>query len=91
MCDANYKFSLVDIGDSGRQIYGSVYNNIHLGHAIENNLLQIPECAQLPNSLKLLPFVFIADDAYMMKPYPLQHLPLDHRIFNSGYQGLGES
>ena len=42
ICDARYKFTLVDIGDTGRQSDGSVYNSSHLGYAIENNLLKIP-------------------------------------------------
>ena len=39
VCDANYKFILVDIGDSGRQSDGSVYANSNLGFAIERKLL----------------------------------------------------
>ena len=42
ICDARYRFLLVDIGDYGRQSDGSVYNNSHLGYAIENNTLGIP-------------------------------------------------
>ena len=87
ICDARYKFTLVDIGDSGRQSDGSVYNCSHLGYAIENNLLQIPGPAKLPNSEKRLPFVFVADDAFglkthMMKPFPSHNLPLDQCVFN---------
>ena len=80
MCNARYKFLLVDIGDSGRQSDGSVYNNSHLGHAIEPDKIN-------PDRLKLYPFGFVADDAFglkphMMKPYPNQNLPIDQRIFN---------
>ena len=88
VCNVRYKFLLVDIGDSGRQSDGSVYNNSHLGHAIEHNLLNIPKPDKInPESLKLYPFVFVADDAFglkphMMKPYPNQNLPIDQRIFN---------
>ena len=88
VCNARYEFLLVDIGDSGRQSDGSVYNNSHLGHAIEHNLLNIPKPDKInPDSLKLYPFVFVADDAFglkphMMKPYPNQNLPIDQRIFN---------
>ena len=45
VCNANYEFTLVDIGDSGRQSDGSVYANSHLGYAIESNYL---------NTLKVL-------------------------------------
>ena len=37
VCNAKYQFTLVDIGDIGRQSDGSVYGSSHLGYAIENN------------------------------------------------------
>ena len=88
VCNARYEFLLVDIGDSGRQSDGSVYNNSHLVHAIEHNSLNIPKPEKInPDSLKLYPFVFVADDAlglkpHMMKSYSNQNLPIDQRIFN---------
>ena len=87
ICNAKYQFTLVDIGDIGRQSDGSVYSSSHLGFAIENNQLNIPSQAKLPNSEKVLPYVFVADDAFglkrhLMKPFPSQNLPLDKRIFN---------
>ena len=39
VCNAKYEFTMVDIGDSGRQSDGSVYNNSHLGFTIGNNTL----------------------------------------------------
>ena len=50
VCDAKYRFTLVDIGDSGRQSAGSVYNNSTLGYAIENNTIDLPFDEKLPNS-----------------------------------------
>ena len=69
VCDSNYQFTLVDIGDTGRKSDGSVYNNSHLGYAIENNLLHIPGPERFPNSDKRLPFVFIGDDAFGLKTH----------------------
>ena len=87
VCNARYEFALVDIGDCGRQSDGSVYNCSNLGYAIENNKLNIPGPTSLPNSQKILPHVFVADDAFglkpqMMKHFPLQNMPPDERIFN---------
>ena len=42
ICNARYQFTVVDIGDSGRQSYGSVYANSNLGYAIENKELKLP-------------------------------------------------
>ena len=80
VCDAKCRFLLVDIGDTGRQSDGSVYTNSYLGYAIENNTLSIPHDAKLPSSKNVLPYVFVADDAFglkrhMMKPYPSKNLP----------------
>ena len=84
---SKYKFTLVDIGDTGRQSDSSVYANSHLGYAIENGLLDIPQPSKLPQSERILPYVFIGDDAFglknhLMKPYPFQHLSLAERVFN---------
>ena len=43
VCNANYEFSLVDVGEAGRQSDGRIYNNSKLGMAIDRNLLNIPE------------------------------------------------
>ena len=55
VCGAQYKFTLVDIGDSGRQSDGSVYANSNLGYAIENQLLNTPSDCKIPGSNKVLP------------------------------------
>ena len=85
VCGANYKFTLVDIGDSGRQSDGSVYANSNLGHAIENNSLNFPRDSRV--SSRILPYVFLADDAFElkrhpMKPYPFASHESEKRIFN---------
>ena len=88
VCDAHYKFTLVDVGDSGRQSDGSVYNNSYLGYAIENNLLHLPDVEKIANNSEIdLPYVFLGDDpfglkTYMMKPYPGACSDISKRIFN---------
>ena len=77
VCDGQYKFLLVDIGDAGRQSYGSVYANSHLGYAIDNGLPNFPAPNRIGNSNEAFPYVFLADDAfglktYMMQPYLVQ-------------------
>ena len=87
VCSALYCFLLVDIEDHRRQSDGSVYHNSNLGYAIENTLLNIPQSSKLPHSECVMPYVFVGDDAFglkphMMKPYPLQNLPVDERVYN---------
>ena len=71
VCDAKYKFTLVDIRDTGRYSDGSVYAKSHLGYAIENGLLNIPQPSKLPQSERILPYVFTGDNAFGLK----NHLP----------------
>ena len=87
VCDAKYKFTQVDITDTGRQSVGSLYVNSYLRYAIENGLLNIPQPSKLPQSERILPSVFIGDDACdlrnrLMKPYPFQNLSLTEKVFN---------
>ena len=87
VCDAQYMFTLVDIGDSGRQSDGTVYANSNLAYAIENQILNTPSDCKIPGSNKVLPYVFIGDDAFglkrhMMKPYPFSNLSESKLVFN---------
>ena len=87
VCDGQYKFLLVDIGDAGRQSDGSVYSNSDLGYAIDNGILNFPSPSKVGNSNEVFPYVFLADDAfglktYLMKPYPGSNLQENEKIFN---------
>ena len=74
ICNANYEFILVDIGDSGRQSDGSVYANSHLGFCIENKKLSIPVCDEIVNGSGVkFPYIFFADDAFGLKPHMMNH------------------
>ncbi|XP_065651227.1 uncharacterized protein LOC136079419 [Hydra vulgaris] len=87
VCNAKYQFSLLDIGNSGRQSDGSVYTNSRLGYAIENNRLGIPQAYKVRDTETILPYVFVGDNAFglkphMMKPYPSSNLSYKQRTFN---------
>ena len=77
VCDANYNFTLVDIGDNGRQSDGGVYMNSKLGYAIDNNLLDLPATDFITNTVNNIkyPYVFVADDAFSMKTYMIKPYP----------------
>ena len=89
VCDSNYKFTLVDIGDAGRQSDSGVYNASSLGHAIESNALDFPESEIIEgNGTEKLPFVFVGDEAFplkphMMRPYPRRNdLSYEESVYN---------
>ena len=71
ICTADYEFTLVDIGDAGRQSDGGVDSNSKLGYAIDNNTIDIPPPEPIPtyNASKSFPYIFVADDAFQLKTY----------------------
>ena len=55
--NANYEFTLIDIGDSGRQSDGGVFAASKLGYAMKNELLQLPRPRMQPRSQGRLPLI----------------------------------
>ena len=88
VCDAHYRFILVDIGDPGRQSDGGVLANSEFGQAIENQTLHIPRRRPFPGtSGPVLSFVFVGDEAFPLKentlqPYPGRNSDESLSIFN---------
>ena len=88
--DANYCFTVIDIGASGRESDGGIFTRSSFGKCFENNSSSIPldKEKELPNSTEKLPLVFVADDAFpllnnIMKPYPRQGLnDYKKKVFN---------
>ena len=80
VCNARYEFTLVDIGQAGRQSNGGVYKNSKLGYAIDQNLLSVPATSNdISFDGKYYPYVFVADDAFQMKEYMLKPYPVIHK------------
>ena len=87
ICNANYEFVLVDIGDSGRNSDGGVFANSNMGIAMNEDKLGIPPAIKLPGTNVVCPYVFVADEAfalktYMVKPYARATLTDARRICN---------
>ena len=88
VCDAHYRFILVDVGDAGRHSDGGVLSNSHFGQALEDETLCLPSDSALPGtSAPDLPYVFVGDEAFplrtnMLRPYPGKNLEESLSIFN---------
>lgn len=88
VCDAHYRFILLDIGDNGRHSDGSVFSNSSFGQAIEANSLNLPGSCPLPGtSSPSLPYVFVGDEAFplkvnLMRPYPGKELDESKAVYN---------
>ena len=87
VCDALYRFTLVDIGDCGRHSDGGVLSNSAFGQALENESLNIPACSPLPGTSVMAPYVIVGDEAFplrsnLLRPYPGKYLEESKAIFN---------
>ena len=90
VCNARYEFTLVDIGEAGRQSDSGVYNNSSMGHAIDNGQLDfpLPEAISHYNPNQKFPYPFVGDEAFALKSYMLRpdsrgsELNMQEVIFN---------
>ncbi|XP_064469716.1 uncharacterized protein LOC135384445 [Ornithodoros turicata] len=85
--DANYKFSMVDVGASGRHSGGGIFKACEFGRQLVNGTLDIPGLAKLPNSNRVAPHVFVGDEAFQlrpdfMRPFPGKALGPSQAVFN---------
>lgn len=88
VCDANYKFTLIDVGSPGRQSDGGVFRNSPICEQLEAGILPPPDF--LPNMSgpsEKLPSVIVGDEAfplrnYLMRPYPGRDLDDEKKIYN---------
>ncbi|GFQ92637.1 DDE Tnp4 domain-containing protein [Trichonephila clavata] len=85
--DANYKFVLVDIDAEGHNSDAGVFINSVFGQSLEKGTLDLPCPVEIPGTTKMLPFLFIGDEAFplksnLMRPYPGVELLKDKAIFN---------
>lgn len=74
------RFTLVDIGNAGRQSDGGVFANSAFGQAIENSTLHIRKPSPLPGTTSQnYPYVIVGDEAFplkenLLRPYPGRYL-----------------
>jgi hypothetical protein len=92
--DADYRFTLVDVGAPGSNSDGGVFSNTKLGQMFMDGKLDIPDGQKLPEAEDddpPMPFVLIGDEAFpskfdLLRPYSKHdrntQLPDDDRVFN---------
>ena len=86
VCDAQYCFTLIDVGDAGRHSDGGIFANSTFGKQLLSQSLGLPPPEDIGIG-EVMPFCLVADAAFplkanIMRPYPGKHLNEDERIFN---------
>ncbi|XP_049317925.1 uncharacterized protein LOC125780192, partial [Bactrocera dorsalis] len=84
-CDANYKFTYVDVGAYGSEGDSNIMKNSRFGISILNDSCQFPADGFIDG--KKVPYFIVGDDAFplckrIIKPYNSKHLSKEEQIFN---------
>ncbi|XP_018025075.1 putative nuclease HARBI1 [Hyalella azteca] len=87
VADANYELIYADVGTNGRVSDGGVWSGCSLSRNLVNGSIKLPTNKVLPKSATIAPYVFVADDAfplkpYLLKPYPFRNQNEEQRIFS---------
>eukprot|EP00112_Aurelia_sp_Birch-Aquarium-sp1_P015468 Seg3426.4 transcript_id=Seg3426.4/GoldUCD/mRNA.D3Y31 product="Protein ANTAGONIST OF LIKE HETEROCHROMATIN PROTEIN 1" protein_id=Seg3426.4/GoldUCD/D3Y31 len=85
VCDANYCFSLVDIGGYGGDNDASIFGGSEMGISFREGEMDIPE-PEIIDKFSL-PYVLVSDEIFklepwLMKPSPGNNLDQEKMIFN---------
>lgn len=87
ICNANYEFIMCDFGINGRISDGGVIGHTNFYKKLKSGTLNLPKASNPINSKRSLPFVFVGDEAFalrpdFLKPFSQRHLDHDKKIFN---------
>lgn len=74
-CDANYCFTMFDIGAYGSASDGGVFKQSIFGSALDNNEINVPQSSPLPGTNLLIPYCLVAGEAFPLKDYILRTYP----------------
>lgn len=90
VCDYKYRILYADFGNYGSDGDSRIYSRSDFNRALTEGTMGIPADAALPNSHRVLPHFFVADNAFtltknMMAPLPGVGRSKDERIFNYRY------
>ena len=85
VCDANYCFTLVDVGAFGRSNDSGVLADSPISKAFENAEIKLPGAKEIHG--KSFPYVLVGDTIFPLKtwlmvPYPGKYLKEEERIYN---------
>nr|CAH7760287.1 unnamed protein product [Callosobruchus chinensis] len=59
LVDANYKFTLVDVGAYGRSSDGGIFEQSEMGKKFESNKYSIPRDTEIPPAMEQFPYTYL--------------------------------
>ena len=82
----DYECTYADVGKNGRASDGGVWSKCYLAKAINEGIISFPSPVCLPYGSNKIPYVFVGDEAfalkpYLMKPYPQSGLNDERRVY----------
>lgn len=85
--NSNYEFILCDVGTNGRVSDGGVIANTSFYKKLVNKKLSIPDDNKVAQNDRMLPFVFIGDEAFslredFLKPFSSKDQNPEREVFN---------
>lgn len=66
--DSDYKFIMANVGTNGRVSDGGVIENSRFYEKLVNSQLNLPPPCAISENGETLPFVFIGDEAFSLRP-----------------------
>lgn len=86
--DADGLFLTVDVGEYGRNSDGRAFQVSNFGQAMQRGDLNLPDPTPLPGETLLVPYYFVADEAFslkknLMRPYSRNQLTNERKAFNN--------
>ena len=91
VCDANYVFTMFDVGGYGSNNDCGILINSRMGKLLENEELNLPSSKELKDcKFNLLPYFLLGDEifplkSWLIRPYPGRDLPEAELIYNYHY------
>ncbi|CAL1687601.1 unnamed protein product [Lasius platythorax] len=85
-CDANYKFTWVDIGDYGGISDGGVWANSDFGRSLERGQVDLPFPQYWPGMVQPMSFTFVGDAAFPLRIFMMRPYAKPKRRRNQGQQ-----
>ena len=88
VCDANYCFTLFDVGSYGSNNDSGVLANSEMGNRFANEDFHLPKAKDLKGcKYKPLPYFLVGDEifplkSWLMRPFPGSNLSEEHKIYN---------